>query len=235
MAIDYTNLLAPLLRPVSEGGMIFCACTVEEYSISGVTYSWLPVREITWGVDFSRLGSLSDMDCKDCFTAALKEISACCDFSHKYVANARAANLLITTKRLDGSSGVLADCQVPVGNMTPDSQLLMRLDDSENWAITEKPRGGEIDLYRVFLHEAEHGHGLGHKPASIQSPALIAPLYSPALRNLQAADKSELVRRYGPSKVITPPAPAPQPGAKPVQVVVIQDGKQWSGELPRVK
>lgn len=159
------------IRSVLDGGKLFCGVSEEQFAINGVTYQWPRGSRITWGVDFSRLGTLSDMDCKDCFTAALQEISRCCDVSHAYVANARSANLLISTRRLDGAMGVLADCQIPVGNVTPDTQLLMRLDDSEGWVISESPGPAQIDLYRVFLHEAEHGHGLGHKPANIVEPA----------------------------------------------------------------
>lgn len=226
------------LRSVLDGGRLFCGVTEEQFAINGVTYQWPRGSKLTWGLDFSRLGSLSDMDVKGCFAAALKEISECCDISHSMVANPRSANFLITQKRLDGAMGVLADCQIPVGNVTPDTQLLMRLDDSEAWVISETPAPNQIDLYRVCLHELEHGHGLGHKPANIAAPALIAPTYSRTLRNLQKADKDELVRRYGVAATtvvppaVNPPVP-PTPGSKPVNVTVEQDGKIWKGQLQR--
>lgn len=226
------------LRSVLDGGRLFCGVSQEEFAIGGVTYQWPRGSKLTWGLDFSSLGSLSDMDVKDCFAAALKEISECCDVSHAMVANSRAANFLVTRKRLDGAMGVLADCQIPVGNVTPDTQLLMRLDDSESWVISETPAQGEIDLYRVVLHELEHGHGLGHKPANIAAPALIAPTYSRTLRNLQKADKAELLRRYGVAPTAVVPSPASPavpatPGSKPVNVTVEQDGKIWKGQLQR--
>ncbi len=221
------------LRSALFGGFLFCGVSHEEYAINGVTYAWPRGTKMSWGLTFSRLGSLSDMDCKDVFSAALKEISDCCDFSHNYVSNANAANLKITTQRLDGNFGVLADCQIPVGNVNPETQLLMRLDDGESWVISSAPADSQIDLYRVFLHEAEHAHGLGHKPASVTAPALIAPIYSRTIRSLQSAtDMAELVRRYGGPTAPSPTQPPP-PTAKPVHVTVEQAGKIWSGPLPR--
>jgi hypothetical protein len=83
--------------------------------------------------------------------------------------------------------------------------------------LADIPRPGTIDFYRVALHELLHGHGLGHKPASIQVPALIAPIYSPTLMNLQKADKDELIRRYGTPK---PPPTTPPPGTMPETLAV---------------
>lgn len=227
------------LRSVLDGGRLFCGVTAQEYAINGVTYQWARGSKIKWGLAFSRLGSLSDMDVKDCFTAALKEISDCCDFRHEYEPNPDFANIYVIQQRLDGAFGVLADCEIPPVNATSGTtRLRMRLDDSESWVISETPGPNQIDLYRVILHELEHGHGLGHKPASITEPALIAPTYSRTLRNLQAADKAELVRRYGDSPVAVVPAPATPavpatPGSKPVNVTVEQDGKIWKGQLQR--
>jgi hypothetical protein len=215
----WETLDAELETPLTEGGGTFCGVSEEQFAINGVTYKWPRGSKLAWGLEFSRLGQLSDMDVKDAIDAALKEISACCDVSHAYVKNPAAANFRLTTRRLDGSSGVLADFQIPVGNVSTDTTTLIgRFDDSENWVLAENPPNGTIDFYRVALHEFLHGHGLGHKPASIKVPALIAPVYSPLVRSLQAADVGELVRRYGDPKAIpVPPAP---PGDAPNQIDV---------------
>lgn len=192
------------LRPVTEGGVLYCGVTVEEYAIGGVTYSWpAAIRKLRWSLNFSRLGRFSDMDFKDRATTWFKEIADCCDREFEYISNPRLANILYTVQRLDGKSGVLADMQIPVGNMTPDSQLVGRFDDSEEWT----DEGGGILLYPVGLHETEHAMGLGHKPANVREPALISPAYNPLIRTLQAADIAELQRRYGKPKVVTPPPP----------------------------
>lgn len=221
------------LKSVTDGGLLFCGVTEEAFAINGVTHQWPRGSKLTWRLDVTRLGTLSNMDMRDAIAVALKEISGCCDITHSMATVGQTPNLLIISRLMDGASGVLADCQIPVGNVNAGTSLLMRFDDSENWVIQDQPTQGVIDFYRVFLHEAEHGHGLGHKPVSIPEPALIAPMYSRTIRNLQRVDVQELLRRYGaPAAVPTPPTPTP--GAKPVNVTVEQDGKVWKGSIPRV-
>lgn len=222
------------LRPVSEGGVVFCGTSEEQFAINGVTYQWPRGSHITWGMNFSRLGNLVHAEMKDAITEALKEISDCCDVTHEFVERADAANLLITTRRLDGQSGVLADCQIPVGNVsTQRTVLTMRLDDSENWGIWSNPPSNGIDFYRVFLHEALHGHGLGHKPTNVREPALIAPTYDTRLRNLQEADKAELVRRYGPRQKPSPTAPVPAPTGDKWRITT-PNGEAFEGSMSKV-
>jgi hypothetical protein len=209
---DDLALLAELATPVADGGCSFCGVTLQEYAIGNVTHQWPRGSHLRWLPAFDDLGAVRSEQVRTAFTAALKEISDCCDVTHEMVSAEHKANLVITIHRLDGKSGVLGDCGIPMGNADPDRmQLRMRLDTSERWGLSENPVGDLIDLYRVFLHEAEHFHGLGHKPTSIRDPALIAPMYSPSIRNLQPADKGELLRRYGQPKAAPPPVKPPPP------------------------
>lgn len=217
-------------------GMEFCGQVDQGYAIDGRTYSWPKGSRLTWGFNFTKLGSLTADDIRQAITAALKEISDCCNITHEFVANANAANIKITLERLDGQSGILADCAIPVGNVSVNqTQLLMRIDDSEAWGLFENPPANKIDFYRVVLHELLHGHGLGHKPDSIPGIALISPLYSRQVRNLQPADKAELVRRYGPAKGAAPtspvtPAPVPAGTTPSVKIEVNIGGQVWVAE-----
>lgn len=218
------------MRPVTEGGVLYCGVAVQEYAIGGVTYAWpKSIKKLRWSLNFSRLGQLSDKDFRDAATVWLKEISDCCDRQYEYTSNTRLANILYTVERLDGPSSVLADARLPVGNVTPDTQLIVRFDDSEGWTLATSPGQGEIGLYPVGLHETLHTEGLGHKPSNVNRKALISPVYDPNVRNLQAADIEELIRRNGLPAVVTPPPP-PTPvkgstftfarGAETYQVVV---------------
>ena len=196
------------MRPVTEGGVLYCGVTIQEFAIGGVTYAWpAAIKKLRWSLNFSRLGQLSDLDFKDAATTWFKEISDCCDRQFEYVSNTRLANILYTVQRLDGKSGVLADMQIPVGNVNEGTQLTGRFDDSEGYTLSTTPGQGEIGIYPVGLHETEHAMGLGHKPSNVNAPALIAPVYNPLIRNLQAADIAELQRRYGKPSVVTPPLP----------------------------
>ena len=200
------------LRPVTEGGILYCGVTFQEYAINGVTYAWpIAIKKLRWSLNFSRLGQLSDLDFKDAATTWFKEISDCCDRQFEYTSNTRLANILYTVQRLDGKNGVLADMMIPVGNVNESTQLIGRFDDSEGYTLSTTPGQGEIGLYPVGLHETEHSMGLGHKPANVTAPALIAPVYNPLIRNLQAADIAELQRRYGKPIAPTPPPPTPAP------------------------
>lgn len=227
------------LRSALDGGVLFCGVSEEHFAINGVTYRWPPGSKLSWSLGFSRLGDLDDLTLKQTYTACFAEISACCDIAHEYVANPRAANIVVNVARLDGRGGVLADMQIPVGNVSDSTtQLLGRVDDGEVWGLFENPPADKIDFYRVALHELLHSHGLGHKPVNVAEPALIAPMYSRTIRHLQEADKAELVRRYGVAKgaPIPPAAPSVPPGVKPnVEVAVTIDGEKWiaAGTLKR--
>lgn len=242
-AAPYTEAEQELygLRPVTDGGIAFCGVE-EDFAINGVTLKWpKTIQVITWGINFSRLGTLSDMDFKDAATTWLREIEEACDRIYRYVADPGKANLLYTKTTLDGRNGVLANMQLPYGNIHAGTQLVGKFDDSEGWVLSDTPQQGEIDAYRTGLHETLHFEGLGHAPADLNKPALIAPMYSLQIRHLQAADTSELQRRRGKPVVNPVPADPVNPTlGKPIEIYhkTTQDGKEWSGGpylVPRTK
>jgi hypothetical protein len=240
---ETTNLLTAMLKPVALGGLLFCGVSEEQFAINGTRYQWPKGSELGWNIGFSRLGKLGDQDLKDAYAAGCAEImAATAGIKLKYVANPKTANILCNIARLDGPSGILADMQIPVGNVSDQATTLQgRFDDSELWVLSDTPAPNEIDFYRVGLHELLHAMGLGHKPPEIQDEALIAPIYNRAIRHLQPADKRELVIRYGEAaevKPSDPPVPV-APGSKPVwvriengQLKVGQDTKEWGIPLP---
>lgn len=212
--------------PATEGGGLFCGVMAQEFAIDGVTYQWPRGSKLAWNLGFSRLGSLGDLDLKQAVSEGLQEIADCCDLAFEYTANPRLANVLAKVTRLDGKNGVLAQMGIPVGNVSENTtQLNGEFDDSESWVIADNPQPGQIDFYRVWLHEFLHACGLGHKPANVPGDALIAPIYSPRIRHLQDLDKQELVRRYGVSKNAPPTTEAS--GPPEIQVRVRYPGDKW--------
>lgn len=235
------NLLADMMKPVSQGGLWFCGANPEAFAISGVRHAWPKGSVLGWHLDFSRLGSLGIEELNEAYKAGCAEImAATAGVTLKYVANAKTANILCNVKRLDGPSGVLADMMLPVGNANDQKTTLQgRFDDSELWVLSEKPAPNQIDFYRVALHELLHAMGLGHKPNTINGSALISPLYDRSIRNLQTLDKQELRTRYGDAPDEKPTAPTPvAPGSKPVwlriengYLKVGQNSSEWGIEL----
>lgn len=230
------NLLA------NTGVLMMCGVSEEAFAINGTRYQWPRGSELGWSLGFSRLGSIGEQDLKAAYEAGCAEIMAATPgIKLRYVANPRTANILCGVFRLDGPSGVLADMQIPVGNASDKTTTLQgRFDDSEAWVLSDTPKAGEIDFYRVALHELLHAMGLGHKPPDVLEPALIAPIYDRGIRHLQEADKRELRIRYGEPAPDAPPAPTtPAPGSKPVGVrldakgiTVWQDSKEWNVPFP---
>lgn len=231
------------LRSALDGGMIFCGVTEEQFAINGRRYQWpRNIGKLTFGITFGQLGSLSDLDCKGALIDCFAEISAVVALDFEYNPNGKTANIVLTKADLDGSSGVLADMRIPVGNVSQNTQLPGRFDASEAWGLYEDvPPRGKIDFYRTALHELLHAMGLGHQPSSDDRPALIAPAYNVRIRNLQPADVEELQRRYPKREVQPPkpPAPTPIPGSPPVdcELILRQGGKEWllSAQAMRVK
>lgn len=228
-----------LTTSVLNGGAGFCGVNSQEFAINGVTYHWRKGSRLKIALDFDDLGSLRSSQVKEAVEAAVNEIRAVTDgLSFDLFAPPMSANIVCKLARLDGPNGVLADCGIPPPNASPDSvQLPMRIDTGENWRLFVQQLQGAIDFQRVWLHEFLHGLGLGHKPASISKPALIAPMYSPIIRGLQDADKAELVRRYGGS---TTPAPQPHPpnpvGELRGEIKVVINGETYgaSGTLKKL-
>lgn len=235
------NMLAlehELSTSVLQGGAGFCGVTLESFAINGVTHYWRKGSKLKIAVDFDDLGQLRAAQVKEAIEAAVNEIRNVTDgLSFELFTPPMSSNLVCNLARMDGPNGVLADCEIPMPNASPDNtQLKMRIDTGEVWRLFAGSMNGAIDFQRVWLHEFLHGLGLGHKPASIANPALIAPMYSPAIRNLQEADKGELVRRYGGRTTPIEPQPAPVPvGGMQADVKITVNGETWGAAGPLKK
>jgi hypothetical protein len=219
--IDWLGTLEQeLSTSVLQGGTGFCGVVQESFAINGTTHYWRKGSRLKIALDFDDLGQLTASQVKEAIEAAVNEVRATTDgLTFDLFTPTLSANLVCKLARLDGPSGVLADCGIPTPNADPSrTQLQMRIDTGEVWRLFAQQMNGAIDFQRVWLHEFLHFLGLGHKPASIAKPALIAPMYSPIIRGLQEADKEEIVRRYG--GAVAKPVPVPTPGVVPAELAV---------------
>lgn len=141
------------------------------------------------------------------------------------------ANIVIGASRrgrdrqLDGPSGVLAYCGLPLPGV---EQVPLVFDLDETWTAPD-PRfqplvadiaaaidpGGAptveavvagVQYFFVALHEGGHGLGIGHAP--VGSDNVMAPTYNPRVTTFGSWEREEAIRRYGP-----PVAPPPTPTA----------------------
>lgn len=136
------------------------------------------------------------------------------------------ANLVIDFGEIDGASSVLAWCELPCGKDTTKTKLKMLVDDDEPWVISVSPESGYIDFVRVIRHELGHFVGMDH----IAAGNLLAPYYDQNIRDFQAGDIKELVKRYGPAIVIAPPdLPPSMPPAIQVPIDIKIGGQTWGG------
>lgn len=150
-----------------------------------------------------------------------------CAFSLVQVNAPEKANLLIDFGAIDGDSQTLAWCELPCGRDTPQTKLKMLVDTAEPWVIAIKPPAGHVDFVRVIRHELGHFAGMDH----IADGNLLAPYYSPAIRDFQPGDVKELQTRYGSAIAIPVPAPTPVPGETADCTVRLPNGQVWNGPL----
>lgn len=203
-------------------GMNFCGVS-EQFGASEMPQRKLPTLDPTWWFD-GELPGLSDADVEGTIQAAFNTWSKVCAISWTKAASKASATLSIITTRIDGPLMVLADCQLPSPGL---NQLLMRL-DIEKFTRSFTPERGYIGLPHVLAHEVGHAMGLMHLPDD-DTPDLMNARYNPAIWEPQQEEGSLTKKLYGAPRNI----PVPSTPHKPVRVTVEQDGKKWSGEIPR--
>lgn len=166
----------------------FCALP-DTQPIGSSVCKW-QTKQITWSV----LQSLNDRHV-EAGQEAFNRIAAVCGITPVFQPNDPGAMIVIGTRRIDGSMGVLAESELPCGAVR---QCRQWYDTGENWRIFDGPGQG-IDLVRVMVHELCHALGMNH----IGAGNLLAPTYSQNIYKPQAGDIQELQARYGPP--VTPP------------------------------
>ncbi len=137
----------------------------------------------------------------DAIGEALGRWAAVCGIRPKYTPGNPAAMISVGTRPIDGAYGVLAESELPCGNVQTCHQWY---DTGEPWGMfNDAGNGNLIDFIRVATHELGHALGMNH----IGSGNLLAPVYSKNIYKPQAGDIAEMVARYGSPAAVTPPPP----------------------------
>lgn len=111
-------------------------------------------------------------------------------------------NVIFTIRPIDGQFGILAEAELPCGNVNSRSQRRIWFDTNDRWANATNPPARFLDLIEVARHEIGHVIGIPHITST---NALMNPTVQ-GNRNLRPADIAEAVRRYGdPSQTPLPP------------------------------
>lgn len=116
----------------------------------------------------------------------------CCkviQLDHAFTADAKTADVLIRTRPIDGSWGVLALSEYP----DPDNPVQRKQDfDSEEPFQAPAVNRWHIDLNAVALHEVGHVLGIPHLPAG----HVMSAAYDATKTELTPEDIAELLARY---------------------------------------
>lgn len=161
-----------------------------------------------WGkhdLKYAVLGVLPGIPLETMKSAAQKAFdrwAAVCDIRASHIISpAEAADILMGVGRIDGPNGVLAWSELPKERGL--SPLNQRYGSNEQWVVADTVPTTKIDLIRVMAHELGHALGIGH----LQAGNLLAPTYSTSINRPQSGDIAEVIRRYGPPRVVPSPAP----------------------------
>lgn len=186
-------------------------CRVPDQLGSGGDCRW-GTTDVPWAL-IDNIPGVPEEDYRKASEWADRQIMGVCGVKLKEVQSASGARVLLTSQRIDGPGGTLAQAELPCGRI---QRVRLWCDSTDRWDVQWKNWGdrvqsGRIPLYLVVLHEKLHNLGLPHtnQPGNVMNPSL-----QTGLRRLGDWDISELRRRYGPP-VAPPPVPTPTPTPVP--------------------
>ncbi len=173
---------------------------------------WPRGQVVTWKVD-KPIAKFPKRDYIEICRMAIAQWEAVCGIRFERATNGRA-NINITTRRIDARGGVLAEAQLPCGNVGPSTQLMVWVDTSEDWVHAANPPAGAMDLLRVLTHEFGHSIGMGHAPEGSRN--LMAPTVSRIRAPQMNWDIPQSVVRYGDPSLTPPPTDCRAPEAREI-------------------
>lgn len=189
-------------------------CSLPDVMPIGATVCKWPDPNITWDIVADIKGLTRDQ-VQAGVTEALNRWKKVCGIKPQFTPGNANARILVGSRGIDGPMGVLAESELPCGNVRQCHQWF---DNGEPWGIFNGAGQG-IDFVRVAMHELGHALGMNH----IGSGNLLAPTYSQTIWDAKPGDIAEMQARYGPPAT-EPPAP-PKSGD---EIVIRVNGGQIS-------
>lgn len=180
-------------------------CATKESAAAGIC-QWPRGHVITWKV-LDAIAKFPKRDYQEICRMAFAQWEAICGVRFELTTKGNA-NINITTRRIDGPGGILAEAQLPCGNPGPNTQLGLWVDTGDNWAYADNPPRGAIDILRVIMHEGGHNIGLGH--ASGRGTNLMDQTISKIRGPQSGWDIPQAVMRYGDVSQTPPPPGSPE-------------------------
>lgn len=181
---------------------VFCALPMELEGVERGGYRrWAPGHVVSWAVDQPVQG-FSRADFEAICQTAWELWEAVCGVRTRKAAGGERPNVLISTQRIDGPLGVLAQAELPDVDQTSGT-LGCWFDSGDSWSLAKNPTGGRVDVLRVAGHEFFHNLGGGHAPAGSRN--LMAPTISDIREPQPGWDIPQAITRY--DKVGSPDPP----------------------------
>lgn len=184
-------------------------CGVPDHFGLGDSLCGWPDHAVSWAL-MEALPVLGEQRQRELKTAVFAHIAENCGIVPSEAAQAVKARVLVYTRPIDGSGRVLAESELPCGQVT---QCRQWFDTSEAWSGAWPWDGKGIPYYLTDLHETMHALGLPHAPSGVK--AVMAPFLDTTLTGLQPWDIAELQKRYG------KPTPQPPSGGFPLDKALI--------------
>lgn len=173
-------------------------CGLPDVMPIGTNVCKWPDGNITWDI-VAEIKGLTRLQVQEGITEAMNRWKKVCGIRPQFTPGNPDARIKVGSRSIDGPMGVLAESELPCGNVR---QCRQWYDNGDPWALFDGAGNGNlIDFVRVATHELGHAFGMNH----IGGGNLLAPTYSRTIWTPQAGDIQEMQARYGPPDLVPPP------------------------------
>ncbi len=168
------------------GKLRYCSLP-DKFQLNATICKW-PTIDVKYTI-VQDLPNMTHEQFKESAIKACTEWNKVCGINLQYTENPQEANIIMQTRRIDGRGGVLAESELPCGNVVRTNQWYDSLD---SWILTPASTG--IFLNAVICHEVGHAIGLEHS----NDGGLMDPFYKPSV--FKPVGRTEIqgaIQRYG--------------------------------------